>query len=85
MSYILFQGGMDKLVDVFAPLDLEKESQSKDKTTIYMKDMWHSVFYEEEIKHIVEITIDWLSKRIWFTSEHLFYLLHLMAHANKLL
>ena len=36
-SYILFQAGVDKSVDLFAPLDLEKQCQSKDKTTIYAK------------------------------------------------
>ena len=51
-SYILFQGGVDKSVDVFAPIDLEKQSQAKDKTTVYFKDMWHSAFYEEEIEEI---------------------------------
>lgn len=46
-SYILFQGGVDKSSDLFAPIDLEKESSAKDKTTIYYKNLWHSVFYEE--------------------------------------
>lgn len=45
--YILFQAGVDKLVDPFAPLDLEKACKTKDKTTIYMKDMWHSIFNEK--------------------------------------
>jgi len=35
--YILFQGGVDKSVDVFAPIDFEKQCQSKDKATIYIK------------------------------------------------
>lgn len=45
--YILFQAGVDKMVDPFAPLDLEEICQSKDKTTVYCEDMWHSVFAEE--------------------------------------
>lgn len=44
--YIVFQGGVDKAVDLFAALDLEKQSKSKDKTTVYIKTMWHSVFFE---------------------------------------
>ena len=44
-DYILFQGGVDKSVDLFAPLDLEKTCTSKDKTTVYIKSMWHSTFY----------------------------------------
>ena len=43
ISYLCVQGGVDKSVDLFAPLDLEKESISKDKTTIYYKEMWHDV------------------------------------------
>lgn len=41
---MVFQAGVDKLVDPFAPLDLERACKSKDKTTIYMKDMWHSIY-----------------------------------------
>jgi alpha-beta hydrolase superfamily lysophospholipase len=63
-NYILFQAGVDKLVDLFAPLDLEKQCKSKDKTTIYCKDMWHSVFMEDEIDEIWSICVDWLIKRI---------------------
>lgn len=63
-NYILFQGGVDKAVDLFAPLDFEKECQSKDKTTIYIKSMWHSTFFEEEVKDVTELAIAWLSKRI---------------------
>lgn len=44
-DYILFQGGVDKSVDLFAPLDLEKTCKSNDKTTVYIKSMWHSTFY----------------------------------------
>lgn len=47
--YICFQGGTDKFVDPFAPLDLEEQSPSTDKTTLYSEDMWHSVYSEIEI------------------------------------
>lgn len=47
VPYLLMQSGVDKSIDLFAPIDLEKESPSKDKETFYYKDMWHSVFYEE--------------------------------------
>jgi alpha-beta hydrolase superfamily lysophospholipase len=60
----VFQAGVDKLVDPFAPLDLEKACKTKDKTTVYMKDMWHSIFYEEKIEHVVDISIIWLKKRL---------------------
>jgi acylglycerol lipase len=44
--YILFQGGVDKIVDVFGPLDLEEKCKSKDKTTIYCENMWHDAMNE---------------------------------------
>lgn len=62
--YVLFQAGVDKLVDPFAPLDLERSCKSKDKTTVYMKDMWHSIYMEEGIKHVVDLALDWLRQRI---------------------
>ena len=41
--YILFQGGVDKMIDPFAPLDLEELSPGKDKTTLYCEGMWHAL------------------------------------------
>ncbi len=41
--YLCIQGGMDINVDLFAPLDLEKQSISTDKTTIYYKEVWHDI------------------------------------------
>jgi alpha-beta hydrolase superfamily lysophospholipase len=61
---VLFQAGVDKLVDPFAPLDLERACRTKDKTTIYMKDMWHSIYMEEGIKHVVDLALEWLQQRI---------------------
>jgi alpha-beta hydrolase superfamily lysophospholipase len=55
---------VDKLVDPFAALDLERACKSKDKTTVYMKDMWHSLYMEPGIKDVVELAIDWLRKRL---------------------
>lgn len=46
VPYLCIQGGVDKSVDMFAPLDLEKESPSKDKTTIYFRDVWHDVLVD---------------------------------------
>ena len=40
---------METAVDLFAPLDLEREAPVTDKTTIYFKEMWHDVLIEEEI------------------------------------
>lgn len=47
--YICFQGGTDKSTDPFAPLDLEEQSPSPDKTTLYSEEMWHLVYGEMEI------------------------------------
>lgn len=43
-AFLIVQSGKDKLIDPFAAVDFEKKSGSKDKTVIYCKDMWHSVF-----------------------------------------
>jgi alpha-beta hydrolase superfamily lysophospholipase len=51
------------MVDPFAPLDLEKACRVKDKTTVYMKDMWHSIYFEEGIKEVVDLAIDWLHRQ----------------------
>jgi esterase/lipase len=45
--FILIQSGMDKSVDPFLGIDFEKACKSKDKTVIYFKDMWHTVFAED--------------------------------------
>jgi hypothetical protein len=45
--YLAIQGGIDRSVDPFAPIDLEKKSKSNDKTTLYYKEMWHDILVEE--------------------------------------
>lgn len=44
---MLIQGGIDIIVDLFAPIDLESKSKSSDKTTLYYKQMWHDILVEE--------------------------------------
>lgn len=44
--FIMVQSGVDKLVDPFQAIDFEEACKSKDKTVIYCKNMWHSVFCE---------------------------------------
>ncbi len=46
-SYFVIQGGIDRSVDLFAPIDLETKSKSNDKTTLYYKEMWHDILVEE--------------------------------------
>ena len=62
--YLTVMGGMEKMVDLFAPVDLEKESPSKDKTAFYIKDMWHSVISSPEIDEVIAVIADWLKQRI---------------------
>ena len=64
VPYITFQAGLDKLVDTFAALDLEEQSPSKDKTTVYCETAWHFLAIEEEIKGIALQTSYWLNYRI---------------------
>lgn len=61
--YLCIQAGMDTAVDLFAPLDLEKQAPVKDKTTIYFKDMWHDVLIEEEIQEVSPIVAFWIKER----------------------
>lgn len=44
LPFLLIQSGVDKIIDPFLGIDFEKESPSLDKTVIYWKDMWHSVY-----------------------------------------
>ena len=62
--YILFQGGADKFVDPLACIDLERESPSKDKTTVIYRHMWHDIPYEPEYEEICEGAAKWPKKRI---------------------
>lgn len=66
--YIMFQGGVDKYIDPFAAIDLERESQSKDKTTIIYKDMWHEIHHEAEYEEICEMSASWLKERLWLAE-----------------
>jgi alpha-beta hydrolase superfamily lysophospholipase len=62
--YIIFQGGVDKYIDPFAAIDLERESQTQDKTTVIYKDMWHEVHHEAEYEEICQMSADWLNPRL---------------------
>jgi len=58
--YLLVQSGMDKLVDPFLSVDLERVSPSKDKTTVIIQDMWHNVWFDEKKEDIMKIVEEWL-------------------------
>lgn len=64
LPFLLIQSGTDKMVDPFLGIDFEKESPSKDKTVVYFKDMWHSIYNEDEMPQVVEAASQWLSQRV---------------------
>lgn len=61
--YLLVQSGSDKLVDPFACLDLEAESQSPDKTTVIIHDMWHAIWLDDHAADVINIVREWLAER----------------------
>ena len=61
--YLIIQSGTDKLIDPFLAIDLEKQSESKDKTTVIIKDMWHNVWFDSRRKDVVKIIEQWLEER----------------------
>ncbi len=46
---------MDKLIDPFLAIDLEKFSPSKDKTTVLIYDMWHNVWLDDKKEDVIKI------------------------------
>jgi predicted esterase len=62
--YLLFMGGVDKVVDPFLAVDLERESKTKDKTTVAYKDMWHSIWRSDEMGDVTAITQKWIMDRL---------------------
>ncbi len=53
--YLIVQSGMDKLIDPFLAIDLEKFSPSKDKTTVLIYDMWHNVWMDDKKEDVIKI------------------------------
>lgn len=62
--FIIVQGGIDKLVDPDVGHDLMRVSPSKDKTCLYYQNLWHDVWHEHEIYHIMPRVIEWANKRL---------------------
>jgi alpha-beta hydrolase superfamily lysophospholipase len=60
----MVQSGVDKMVDPFQAIDFEKQCNSKDKTVVYFKDMWHGIFLEEELPQVIQVVREWLAQRI---------------------
>ena len=51
--YLLIQSGTDKLLNPFQALNFEKKSESQDKTTVIIRDMWHSAYFDDHIKEVI--------------------------------
>jgi esterase/lipase len=58
--YLIVQSGNDKLIDPFLAIDLERNSASKDKTTVIIRDMWHNVWFDPRRNDVVRIIEEWL-------------------------
>ncbi len=57
------QSGIDKLVDPFLSVDLDKVSPSKDKTTVVIHDMWHNLWFDDKKEDVMNIVEEWLEER----------------------
>ena len=64
VPFIVVIGGMDKLVDVEACVDLYEEAPCKDKTLLFAPNMWHVVPHEEEFEEIFKFIMNWINEKI---------------------
>lgn len=62
--YLIFMGGVDKIVDPFIVVDLDKYSKSTDKSAFCYKDMWHVIWGSEDMKDVTIRVVDWTAKRL---------------------
>ncbi|EGR34424.1 monoglyceride lipase, putative [Ichthyophthirius multifiliis] len=64
VPFIVFQGGMDKLVDPQVGNILIQKCGSIDKEIIFKQEMWHGIPLEPEIQEYKFIISEWILKRI---------------------
>lgn len=62
--YLLYMGGVEKVVDPFLAVDLDRQAQCTDKTTVAIKDMWHSIWRSDEMLFIAPNTQEWILRRL---------------------
>ncbi len=55
---------VDKLCKPSGMLKFYKVAQSKDKEVIYMKNTWHAIYLEDEIKEMFPLVEDYITKRL---------------------
>lgn len=63
-SFVIVQGGLDKLVHPDGAFELFDKCKSKDKTIWFYEQMWHDIWHEEEIFEIIEKVKVWLLERV---------------------
>ena len=51
---------IDKVVDPFQIRDFSNWSKSNDQTNFFVKDMWHSVVFDEEFSKLTPEIIKWI-------------------------
>lgn len=64
VPFVVVVGGVDKLVDVKACVDLYEESEVKRKALLYGPDMWHVVQFEKEFLEIFNFLEKWVGEMI---------------------
>ena len=64
--FIIFQGGLDKLVNPEVCFELYEKSSTpaEDKEIHFIEEMWHDIWHEEEIYEIMEKSLKWMLNRI---------------------
>ena len=63
-SALFIVAGVDKCVSNKSILDYYNSSKVKDKTMWYYPNMWHFIYFEEEMEHILPNLKNWIDQRI---------------------
>ena len=63
VPFLIFQGGIDKLVDIAGAFDIMEKSKSQDKTLLFYENAWHDLCHEQEIFDIIQETSKWILER----------------------
>ena len=61
--YLFIQSGNDKLIDPFQAINIEDTSPSKDKKTVIIFEMWHSIWFDDKAGDVIKIIEEWLDSR----------------------
>ena len=61
--YLFMMCGNDKGFHPFQIVDFDRKSPSKDKTHLFVRDGWHSVFIDKNAAKIIPIVSEWIAQR----------------------